>query len=86
MKYPLHYRRLHSIKDIEAEKRYLKKRLKYQEQVISDNWEEIKKPFRYTNMAISLAGFLLPAKKGRWVPLILSGIQIAASIIKKRNN
>ena len=86
MKYPLHYRRLRSLKDIEIEKRYLKKRLKRQEYILSENWEEIKKPFRFTNIAISIAGLLLPAKKSRWVPLLFTGIQLAVSIAKKRRN
>ena len=84
MKYPQHYRRLHSIKEIEAEKQYLRKSIKRQESILSENWEEIKKPFRFVNIVTSFAGFFLPAKKSRWIPLIMTGVQLAVAVAKKR--
>ena len=86
MKYPQHYRRLRSIKDIEAEKRYLKKKIERQEIVLSESWEEIKRPFRLANTVASVAGFFLPTKKSRWIPMIMTGVQLAVSIAKKRRN
>ena len=76
------YIKLNSIKAIKVEKRRLRENLRKHEEILLEDWEEIKKPFRFVNIAISTIQFLLPARKGKWIPMLFSGYQLASSFIK----
>ncbi len=78
------YKNLRSIDDIRHEKYLLRYQILKQESVISDDIEELKRPFRIVNMATTaLSLFAAPSKKMKWIPMILSGYKIASSIVSK---
>ena len=77
------YRALGNIDAIKREKYLLKHTIDQQEQVLSDDWEKIKKPFRFTNMLMDVGGLLFSSKKKGWLPMIFSGYRFASSLISK---
>ncbi|MCD7973881.1 MAG: hypothetical protein LUG18_14685 [Candidatus Azobacteroides sp.] len=79
-----YYRDLKDLDALKSEKKLLKKKIKRQEEVLQENWLEIKKPFRLANVALSVASFAIPTKKAKWLPMFLSGVQFATSLMKKR--
>ena len=87
MKYqnPSHYkyRTLGTIDAIKREKYRLNCSITQQERILSEDWEQIKNPFRFANMAINIGKlFFSSEKKPDWWSAIISGCRYAVKLVR----